>query len=459
MELESFYIHTFGCQMNVHDSERLAGQLRAHGLSAAADPGGADVVLVNTCSVREKAEDKLLSELGRLRRFKRRRRQVLAVCGCVSQRLGERLLRRAPFVDIVMGPDAIPRLWENLMSVVQSGMPVVDTDLDSTYSQAKDRYIDRSSGFQAWLPVMEGCDNFCAYCIVPHVRGRERSRPSEDVIAQARRLVARGVVEITLLGQNVNSYSDPGGPAERFPELLRALDAIPGLQRLRFVTSHPKDLSPALIAAMAECPTVCESLHLPFQSGSNRILRAMNRRYTRETYLELIRRLRERIPDIALSADVIVGFPGERETDHLQTLELIREVRFHTLFSFRYSVRPGTKAEKLGDPVPPEVKRERLLELNEIQRAIGLELRRAEIGRTVEVLVEDHAKRGEELLVGRTRGNVVVNFAGPAELIGRIAHVEIEDATPNCLYGRLADALPGLQGPTSRAESRAGAPQ
>jgi len=426
--------------MNVHDSERLAGVLHEQGLAPTASPDDADIIVVNTCAVRQKAVDKVLSELGRYRKIKELRPEMLlVVAGCVSQEMGKRLLKAAPFVDIVMGPDALPRLWTNISARAGGNGPVIDTELEDSYRSEKDRVIVRGSPFQAWLPIMEGCDNYCSYCIVPYVRGRERSRPADDIIEQARALVASGVLEITLLGQNVNSYQGGSGQCiAGFPDLLRALDAVPGLRRLRFVTSHPKDLSPALIRAMADCPSVCESLHLPFQSGSNSVLERMRRGYTREQYLHLIAALRREVPGIALSADIIVGFPGETEDDFLRTLGIVEQVRFHNLFSFWYSVRKGTEAALWGNPVPLEVKRERLLRLNAMQNQISADLRQEFVGSTQEILVEDEGKRGGGVLTGRTRGHIVVNVPGPAEWIGTFVNVLIEDSTVNCLYGRAA---------------------
>lgn len=501
--LPRFAIWTLGCQMNRSDSEEMAGRLVAAGCEPAPSFEAADLIVINTCAIREAAEAKVIGRQGQLRRLKAanpRLRVVLTGCA-VREASRATLARRFPAVDLFLRPDEEPELVERLglasaqagigrlggapsaATTTVAGRPVSDAVHlpDARAAAVAAGTVARTSRISAWLPIIYGCDKTCTYCIVPFSRGPERSRPFDDVLAEARGLAEAGYREVTLLGQNVNSYGHDLPPEPRFAhvdaerwagrrldlrgrpdlaELIRAIDGLrtadgqPAIPRLRFLTSHPWDLSDRLIAAMAECPSVCEHLHLPVQSGDDAVLRRMGRQYTVDHYLERVERLRAAVPDLALSTDVIVGFCGETEAAFEATLELLRTVRYDQVFAAAYSERPGTPATKLADDVPPEEKRRRLNELLRVQEAIGLERNQAWLGRTVEVLVDevvpprshDHEATGEGrgrlapgpgevALVGRTRQNKLVHFTGPADLVGRFVAVRIEHAGPYSLRG------------------------
>ncbi len=425
------HIATFGCQMNVDDSQRMAAALAGQGYTAVDGPGGADLIIINTCSVRAKAEDKACSFLGRLKKFKKARPELkIALAGCLAQQDGKKLLHRFPHLDLVMGTGAVNRILE----LVESGTRIADTELGLELP----RHIPAPEGtaeVRSQVTIMQGCDNFCAYCVVPYLRGRERSRSPEDVLAEVEAKVAAGTREVNLLGQNVNSYRYRGWD---FVRLLEAVSRVSGLLRLRFTTSHPKDMTPELIAALGGIENLCGYLHLPFQSGSDRILKRMKRGYTRDHYLSLVAALRKSRPGLALSSDCIVGFPGETEEDFGQTLDLLEKVRFEGLFSFRYSDRPGTAASRMGDKVPLETCAARLNLLQARQKEITAASHSALVGREVEILVEGPAKRGR-LLCGRTESNKVVNFSGGPDLTGSLVRVFIERAGTNSLRGRLID--------------------
>ncbi|MFH1134859.1 MAG: tRNA (N6-isopentenyl adenosine(37)-C2)-methylthiotransferase MiaB [Pseudomonadota bacterium] len=433
------YVATFGCQMNEYDSERMVRLLSDRGYRTCPDPAQADLIILNTCSIREKAEQKVYSLLGRLRPFKEARPDlVIAVAGCVAQQEGEKLLEQAPYVSLVLGTHAVGRLPELLDQAARTGRRVCQTAFD--YNLAPSPTGAGEPGrIKAFLTIMQGCDNFCSYCVVPYVRGREVSRPLESVLDEARDLLGRGVKEITLLGQNVNSYGRGLEPGVDFPLLLEKISELDGLARLRFTTSHPKDLSPRLIAIMGRGGVVCEHLHLPVQSGADKVLAAMRRRYTREDYLALVTALREARPDISLTTDVIVGFPGETEDDFRETMDLLARVRFDGMFSFKYSDRPMTKASGMNDKVEEEVKGRRLSELQAFQKSITLERNLGLIGSVAEVLVEGHGGRYPDQLTGRTRGAKIVNFNGPDSLIGGLARPRIVKAWANSLLGVLDD--------------------
>ncbi|MGE5527596.1 MAG: tRNA (N6-isopentenyl adenosine(37)-C2)-methylthiotransferase MiaB [Patescibacteria group bacterium] len=439
-EPRKYFIYTFGCQMNERDSETLAGFCAELGYAKAANLSEADLVILNTCCVRGNAENRIHGHIGNLKPLKEERPEViLAVCGCMAQEPGERERIRAdhPHVDLVFGPQNLHEFPRLLQRVLEGEGRVIEVNLGPGGIQ-EDLPARRSSNLKAWVTIVQGCDNFCSYCIVPYVRGRERSREPGRILAEIRGLAARGVREITLLGQNVNSYGRDLGPgAMGFAGLLREADRVPGLWRLRFMTSHPKDLSDDLIAAMAECRTVCEHLHLPLQAGSDRILGLMNRRYTRGRYLELVRRLRGAVPGIALTTDVIVGFPGETDEDFRDTLDLVEEVRFDGAFTFAYSPRLGTKAADLPDQLPEEVKKERLYRLIEVQNRISREINEGLRGKVEEVLVEGPSERAPEIWCGRTRGNKLVLFRGPSEE-GSLVPVRITDPHTWTLHGELA---------------------
>ncbi len=431
------HITTFGCQMNEYDSARMLGILSELGYAPAESPETADLVLLNTCSVREKAQHKVYSFVGALREVKRQRPgMIIGVGGCVAQQEGRRLLKDIPYLDLVFGTGALERLPE-LIAEAASGRRVACTDLDPG-PLAPRRVALANPGLKAMVTVMQGCDNFCAYCVVPHVRGREKSRAAAQVVEEVAALAKAGVREVTLLGQNVNSYRDPEGGAD-FADLLEMVAGVPELWRVRFTTSHPKDLSPRLIEALAGIDKVMDQLHLPAQSGSDRILKAMRRGYTRARYLALVEDLRRRAPDLALGGDIIVGFPGETEADFQASLELIEAAGYDFLFSFKYSDRPFTKAIDLPGKIAEAEKSRRLARLQERQREISLALHRAQVGKLEEVLVEGPAKRGTGLMTGRTRANRAVNFPGPPELAGRLVMVRVEQGLVNSLRGKLVD--------------------
>jgi len=430
------YIETYGCQMNEHDSEQILRLLeRSHYLETK-DAQQADLVLVNTCSVREKPEQKVYSALGRFRKLKEERGTIIGVAGCVAQQEGQRLLDRIPYLDLVIGTHAIPIISQMLERVEVTGEKVCETGFD-TEGEYLDTFLPqgRVSSVKSFVTIMQGCNHFCSYCIVPYVRGKERSRSSQEIIDEVKHLTQKGVREICLLGQNVNSYGKGLEEKIKFSELLSKLDEIEGVERIRFTTSHPKDLSEGLIQAHGGLKKLCEHIHLPFQSGSNRILEAMNRGYTRESYLEKIDRLREVCPSIAITADVMVGFPGEEKKDFEDTLGLIEKVRFDDLFSFKYSPRKETKAARLGEQVEEKVKQERLTLLQRIQKEITLQKNQALEGRIEEVLVEGYSKQSEQDVTGRTRNNRPVNFEGDLSLVGRLIPVRIIQAYAHSLRG------------------------
>ena len=432
-----YLIYTFGCQMNERDSETLAGFCEELGYARTDRPAEADLVILNTCCVRANAENRIYGHIGNLKPLKEMRPEmVIAVCGCMAQEPSERERIKAacPHVDLIFGPQNLHEFPALLERVLRGEGRVAEVDLGPGAIH-EDLPAKRSSNLKAWVTVMQGCDNFCSYCIVPYVRGRARSRRPERIVAEVGELAAGGVKEVTLLGQNVNSYGrDLGAEGIDFAELVRRVDAVPGLLRLRFTTSHPKDLSDRLIAAMADCPTVCEHIHLPVQSGSDRVLALMNRGYDRRRYLDLLARLRRAIPEIAVTTDIIVGFPGETEEDFTETLSLVRQAGFDGAFTFAYSPRLGTKAALMEGQIPEEVKQERLYRLievvNETSRAKNEELR----GRIEEVLVEGPSERNPAVWCGRTRGNKLVLFPGPAE-VGTLLSVRITDPQTWTLHG------------------------
>jgi len=427
----AFNIRTWGCQMNVHDTEKMAGALTRDGFQVSRDARGADVVLLNTCAVRDKATQKVYHALGRLRRLKEQNPSlIIGVTGCVAQLEGETIFRRAPYVDLVVGPRAIgalPRLVEEARTRQTTRLTPVEDDLTYPFESAV-----RGSAAKAYVTVMEGCDKACTFCIVPRTRGDEEYRPVAQVLAEAAHLAGRGYREIELLGQNVNGYRHGGVD---FAGLLRRVDAVDGIERLRFTTSHPLHLSDAIITAMAEGEHVCPQIHLPVQSGSDRVLKRMRRGYDRSRYLERVARLRSEVREVALSTDVIVGFPGESDADFDATLELLEEVRFEQVYSFVYSPRPGTVAARLEDPTPAAVKDARLQLLQRRQQEIQAELYQREIGRTVQVLVEGPAKFGAGVYTGRSPQNFVVLFSGHEGMVGRILPVVIRTVTSLALYG------------------------
>jgi tRNA-2-methylthio-N6-dimethylallyladenosine synthase len=432
------YIETYGCQMNEHDSERILRLLEGSLYSETKEAREADLILINTCSVREKPEHKVYSALGRFRKLKEEKGTIIGVAGCVAQQEGERLLDRVPYLDMVIGTHAIPLITQLLERVEVSGQRVCETGFDQRGEYLRTLLPQKTlAKVKSYVTIMQGCDHFCSYCIVPYVRGRERSRPSLEIIEEVKDLAERGVKEIFLLGQNVNGYGKGLEDELDFPGLLRRVNEIEGIERIRFTTSHPADLSNALIQDFSELEKLCEHIHLPFQSGSDRILKAMHRSYTKESYLERIRRLREACPSIAITGDVIVGFPGEEEEDFKETLDLMEWVRFDDLFSFKYSPRKGTRAAQFQNQVEEEVKQDRLSILQKIQRNITLEKNQALEGLVEEVLVEGRSKQSDRDVTGRTRSNKVVNFPGDLNLVGRLVPVRIIKAYPHSLRGEI----------------------
>jgi len=429
------YIKEFGCQMNEYDSGKMRAQLARDGWEPTAEPDDADLVIVNTCSVREKPEQKLHSFLGRVLPQKRSREVTVAVAGCMAQVAGKELYRKYPAVDLVFGPDGVNRVRE---LVAQSrSRRVLDTRFDDTVGYAFPTDLDPdAAGIAAYVTIQKGCDNKCTFCIVPATRGVEVSRPADDVLAEVRALVGRGVKEITLIGQNVNSYGlkVPGMPT--FAELLRRVHDVPGLEVLRYTTSHPRDIGEDVVACYRDLPRLASHLHLPVQSGSDRVLRRMKRFYTRAQYLALVDRLRAARPDLVLTTDVITGFPGETDADFEDTLSLLDAVRFHTSFSFCYSPRPGTPALRLADDaVAPEVAAARLTRFQERQRAIALAEHQKLVGAVVRVLVEGPSAHDEGVVCGRTSTFKTVNFAGSEDLVGHWVDVRIGLAWANSLRG------------------------
>jgi tRNA-2-methylthio-N6-dimethylallyladenosine synthase len=428
------YIRTFGCQMNVADSELMAQVLGPeYALTPHAEE--ADLYLINTCAIRRKSEEKVRSLLGSLRPLKRRRPQlILGVGGCVAQQEGERLLGFAPHLNLVFGTQGIYRLPE-LVRRAELGERLVDVAFSREIPDLPQRCWSPGK-VTAMVTIMRGCNNFCTFCVVPYVRGRESSREPEAIIAEVAAFVAAGGIEVTLLGQNVNSYGRGLSEPITFPQLLQRLDHLPGLKRLRFATSHPRDLSPELISAFGQLPALCEHLHLPVQSGANRILKRMNRGYTAEEYLAKVAELRRACPDLALTTDLIAGFPGETEADFTQTLDLMWAARFDQAFSFKYSPRPQTRAAAFADQVPEATKTERLIRLQALQDGLTTSSHARLVGQEQEVLVEGRSKRSPDEWCGRLRTNQVVNFSGPRELLGRLTRVTITEAHPHSLKGR-----------------------
>ncbi len=426
------FVRTFGCQMNENDSEHIAGVLVRAGATKAGAPEDADIVVVNTCAVRQKSEEKLYSYLGRVARLKKKRPFLIGVVGCVAQVRQSGLMERLPFIDFVAGPDNYLDLPEIIGRAAEA--PVIRTDFGRDWREIGAEATCRETPWSAFVPVMEGCDNFCAYCIVPFSRGREKFRPLENVVEEARAAAGSGAVEVQLLGQNVNSYRDPRSGLG-FAGLLDAVAAVPGIEWVRFITSHPKNFGDDIIRAMASSPKVCRALHLPLQSGSSRVLEQMNRGYTREDYLALVGRLRQSLPSLLLMTDIIIGFPGESEEDFEATCSLLREVRFAGIFSFRYSPRPLSAAAALPDDLPLEVKRRRLITLQSLQKSIQAEIFRTFVGQDLRVLGTGPSPKGAGRFSGRTAGNLVVNFDAASDPSGRFLTIRITGSGPYSLHG------------------------
>ena len=431
------FVHTYGCQGNVADSERMKGLLEAMGYVFTEDLREADLVLYNTCAIREHAEDRVFGNVGALKNLKAEKKEMrIFLCGCMMQqsRVAEKIRKSYPFVDVVFGTHVMHRLPEFLYKSLSSGRKICEIP-DSDGVIPENMPVHRDSEFKAWLPIMYGCNNFCSYCIVPYVRGRERSRDPRAIIAEARELVADGYREITLLGQNVNSYGKEPDYGYNFSRLLRELNEIEGDFIIRFMTSHPKDCSRELLDTMAACDKVAKHLHLPFQSGSDRVLKEMNRGYTSEKYLELLEYAYSVMPDLSVTSDVIVGFPGETYEDFLKTVELVKKAGFTSMFTFIFSPREGTKAAKMPDPVPAEEKSKWFRELLDAQEKVAAERTAASVGRTYRVLCEGVSKGG--LIEGRTQGNIIIEFPAEESVIGTFRNVTVTESLTWILRGRL----------------------
>lgn len=431
------FVHTYGCQGNVSDGERIKGLLESMGYELCDSAEQADFVLYNTCAVREHAEDRIYGNAGALKPLKKENPDmIIALCGCMMQqpRVEKRIRESFSFIDIVFGTHVIHKLPEILFNALSKGKRVFMTE-ESEGNIAEGLPVHRDSNFKAWLPIMYGCNNFCSYCIVPYVRGRERSRDFNTVVEEARQLVNAGYKEITLLGQNVNSYNRSMSEEYRFPALLRAINAIEGDFIIRFMTSHPKDCTEELLKAMSECDKVAKHLHLPFQSGNDRVLKAMNRGYTREKYLSLISKAYELMPSLSVTSDVIVGFPGETYEEFLDTLEVLRKVEYTSLFTFIFSLRPGTAAEKLPDPVSREEKGRWFKQLTDLQQEIAAGRTSQMMGKQYRVLVEEESKT-PGVYCGRTEGNIIIEFPGEKQDIGKFMTVEVTEALTWILRGK-----------------------
>ena len=435
-----YFVETFGCQMNYHDSERIAGLLERDGLELSGSAAEADILVINTCSVRERAEDKLYTRLGEVRELARETGHdpIVVVAGCVAQQEGERLLKRDSSIDVIVGTQSLKQLPALVAQVTERRRAVVDVQPydDVSFPLGVARPSDAT---RAWITIIEGCNEFCSFCVVPYTRGHERMRPVADILAEAEQAAASGRCEVQLLGQIVNHYQAPDDPECDFAELLRRVAAIQGVRRVRFASPHPRHVTDRLIDAMRDVPGVCRHLHMPVQSGSNRILKSMRRRYTREEYLALVADLRARVPGIALSTDMIVGFPGETDADFDLTLDLVRQARYHSMYSFKYSARPGTLAGKrYADDVPESVKTARIVALQRLQGDLQMGVFAEMVGEVHDVLIDGVSRRRASEVTGRTGGNSVVNVPGSPEWIGRILPVRITGYGPNSLRGEVA---------------------
>ena len=432
-----YFIETYGCQMNVHDSERMAGLLEQAGYESTAEARDADVVVINTCSVRERAEEKLYTRLGEIRADSKEtgREPTVVVAGCVAQQEGRALLKRSSMVDLVVGTQSLKRLPELIAAVALDDAPRVDINPydDVSFPLGIAR---RQDPLKAYVNIIEGCNEFCAFCVVPYTRGHERMRPKRDILNEVIQAAGEGHREIQLLGQIVNHYQAPDDPSCDFAALLEAVHEVPGVERIRFASPHPRHVPERLIEALRDLPKLCKHLHLPVQSGSTRVLEAMRRRYTRESYLELVDTVRAMVPGVMLSTDVIVGFPGETDADFDDTMSLTAAVGFESMFSFKYSARPNTLAlKRLPDGVTNADKTRRIVALQSLQREIQLQLHSALVGTDVEVLVDSVSRRRDTELSGRTSGNMVVIFSGPRDWYGHIVPVRVRRAGPHNVDG------------------------
>ncbi|RQD75435.1 MAG: tRNA (N6-isopentenyl adenosine(37)-C2)-methylthiotransferase MiaB [Candidatus Syntrophonatronum acetioxidans] len=434
-----FNILTHGCQMNEHDSEILAGFLKGMGYQEIDDCHKADVFIINTCAIREKAEEKVYSRLGALKKLKEERpHMIIGVCGCIPQQEGiaRKIKSRYPHVDLVFGTHNLHKFPELLQKAMEKRKTFIDV-WPQREGIIEGLPVGRKDGIKAWVPVTYGCNNFCAYCVVPYVRGREHSREMNNIVAEVENLAAEGYKEVTLLGQNVNSYGKDLSNEVSFARLLKRLDKIEDLERIRYMTSHPRDFTGELVEVIWQSSRVCEHFHLPLQSGSNKILKKMNRGYTREDYLELVEYIRELIPQASITTDFIVGFPGEEEKDFADTLDMVEKVRFDSAFTFMYSPRKGTAAAEMPHRLNQEVKKKRLSRLIQLQTRISKEINEKLRGRSLEVLVEGISKQNPSMLTGRTRTNKTVNFKGDKDLLGNLVQVLIKEPKTWSLDGEL----------------------
>lgn len=434
---KTYHITTFGCQMNEHDSETIAGMLSERGFQESLTRDDADVVIFNTCSVRENADKRFFGTLGQLKKIKKNNPEfTVCVCGCMMQQqhVIDSIKSKYPWVDVIFGTHNIHQFPELLESVMAEKEKIVNVWEDGG-EIVEGLPAKRLYKHKAFVNIMYGCNNFCTYCIVPYTRGRERSRKPEEILREVRELVADGVCEVTLLGQNVNSYH--GDENTDFADLIYMLNEVEGLERIRFMTSHPKDLSDKLIQAYVDCEKLCNYIHLPVQCGSSRVLERMNRRYTREDYLELIRKLRTAVPDITISTDIIVGFPGETEEDFQETLSLVEAVEYDSAFTFLYSIRKGTPAENYPDQIPEDVKHERFNRLVDLVNTISAKKNAAYEGRIEKVLVEGSSKNNDATYTGRTDGFKLINFEGTEEMVGKIVDVQVTEGKTFSLEGKV----------------------
>jgi len=425
------YIETYGCQMNDYDSQRI---LNATGMELTTDPNKADIIIINTCAIRQKADQKALSSLGKFKKLKEQKPDILVgMAGCVAQLYGEKLLERAPYLDFVLGPRAIPKLPEIIAELEIEHTRIVETsyDIEEPFDVLPHHEENKVTSF---LSIQQGCNKLCTYCIVPTVRGKEINRPVDQIIAEAKYLVNKGVKEITLIGQTVNSWKYEG---LKFSDILNIIGEMESLSRIRFTTSYPRDVTKKMINSMKNNSKVCRHIHLPVQSGSNRILSSMNRTYTKEWYVDIVDRLRDNIPDIAISSDIIVAFPGESEKDFEMTIDLLDRIQFNTCFSFKYSPRPGTPASEMKDKIDAEIASNRLSVLQELQRKITYKKNQTRINLTEEVLVEGKSKKNPNSYMGRTTQNRIVNFISDKDLTGQLINVKITEGFQNSLLGTI----------------------
>ncbi len=432
-----FFVHTFGCQMNENDSERITGILKDAGAQLAASPQDSDLVIINTCAVREKSEEKLYSYLGRLKRLKKEKNIAIGVAGCVAQLYKDDLIKEKPYINFVVGPDNYWRI-PHFLKYEFNGKNIA-VSWNRQWKNYSTLSFERESTFSAYVTIMKGCNNFCSYCIVPYTRGREKYRPMRNIFQEVKDLASNGFKEIQLLGQNVNSYKDPDSGKD-FSFLLNLVSQVDGIKWIRFISSHPKNFTEKIIDTMAKTDKICSQVHLPVQSGSSSILKSMNRKYSREDYLELIEIIKKKIPHISLSTDIIVGYPGETEDDFNQTMSLLKAVRFHNIFSFRYSPRPLTSASKLKDTVPFEVKKNRLMKLQNYQKKIQCEINNSMKGKTMKVLCTGRSKRNN-FYSGRNEAHQVVNFQSHRDVYGQWVEVRITSFGPYSLFGVARDEL------------------